>query len=529
MQNEELRRAQEELEASRARYFDLYDLAPVGYLTLSERGLVLEANLTAARLLGVDRRSLVRQPLSRFVLPEDQDVYYRHRQQLQQAGTPQICEVRMLAADAAPFWAGMEAAAARDTDGAPVWRVVVSDISERKRFEEEKAKRQDQERQLQKAESLGRMAGAIAHHFNNQLLGVMGNLDLAAHSLPRDAAAVSYLTSAMRAARQAEEVVGRTLTYLGKSSCERRPLDLCDVCRQSLPLLRAAMPKGVVLDAHLPLGGAISGDAGQIQQVLNSLVTNAWEALVDGQGAIHLTVRTVSSSDIPVADRLPIGWQPQGGAYVCLEVTDTGPGIAAPDLERIFDPFFSTKLLGRGLGLPVALGIVRTHGGAIAVQTQAGRGSAFRVFLPAVVAEVPRPADEAAQPPALEGGGRVLLVEDDQSVRFVTSSMLENLGFEVIEAPGGVEALEAFRQHHGEIRCVVCDLTMPRMNGWETLAALRALSPELPVILASGYSEDQVLAEPHRERPQAFLAKPFRVDDLAEVIGRALAKEKKRP
>jgi len=370
------------------------------------------------------------------------------------------------------------------------------------------------------------MAGAIAHTFNNQLLGVMGNVDLAARSLPRDAAPVRYLNAAMRTARQAAEVVGRTLTYLGKSSVERGPLDLCDVCRQGLPLLQAAMPKGVVLDTHLPVGRAISADADQIQQVLNNLVTNAWEALADGQGTIHLTVKTVSASDIPAAHRFPIGWQPQGGAFACLEVTDTGRGIAEPDIERIFDPFFSTKFIGRGLGLSVVLGIVRAHGGAITVESQAGRGSVFRVFLPASVEEVPRPADEAAPPPEWRAGGRVLLVDDEESVRVVTASMLRHLGFEVLEAPGGVEALGAFRQHHGEIRCVVCDLTMPRMNGWETLAALRELSPGLPVILASGYGEDQVMAEARRERPQAFLAKPFHIEGLAEAIGHALAGEK---
>jgi len=177
----------------------------------------------------------------------------------------------------------------------------------------------------------------------------------------------------------------------------------------------------------------------------------------------------------------------------------------------------------------VVLRIVRTHGGAITVETQAGRGSVFRAFLPASVEEVPRPAAETAHPQTFVAGGSVLLVEDEETVRFVTASMLGHLGFDVVEAPGGIEALAAFRQHQGEIRCVVCDLTMPRMNGWETLAALRELSPGLPVMLASGYDEGQVMAQSHRERPQAFLAKPFRVQALAEALGRALAGDKDEP
>ena len=188
MQNEELRRTQEELEGSRARYFDLYDLAPVGYFTLSEQGLILEANLTAARLLGVARATLVKQPLSRFIFPGDQDIHYRHRKQLLETGAPQSWELRLLRKDAAPFWARVEATTAQDADGAAVWRVAVSDITESKRTEEEKAKLEAQNRQLQKAEGLGRMAGAIAHHFNNHLTAVMGNLELAIGDLAGGAA-----------------------------------------------------------------------------------------------------------------------------------------------------------------------------------------------------------------------------------------------------------------------------------------------------------------------------------------------------
>src|SRR5471030_564412 len=185
MQNEELRRTQEQLEVSRARYFDLYDLAPVGYFTLSEQGLILEANLTAAKLLGVARGVLVKQPLSRFILREDQEIYYLYRKALLETGVPQVCELRVLKKDAAPFWVRVEATTAQHADGASVWRAVVSDITESKRAEEQRAKLEVQNRQLQKAEGLGRMAAAIAHHFNNHLTAVMGNLELSLDDLPR--------------------------------------------------------------------------------------------------------------------------------------------------------------------------------------------------------------------------------------------------------------------------------------------------------------------------------------------------------
>jgi PAS domain S-box-containing protein len=528
MQNEELRRAEQELEISRARYFDLYDLAPVGYFTLSEQGLILEANLTAAKLLGVPRGALAKQPFSRFILPEDQDIYYLRRKALAETGAPQAWELRVLKKGGAPFWVRVEATTARDEDGASVCRAVVSDITERKFEEEEKAKLEAQNRQLQKAEGLGRMAAAIAHHFNNHLAAAMGNLELAIGDLPRGTGTAEKLADALQAAGEAAKVSKLMLTYLGQTQARHEPLDLSDLCRRGLPMLRAAMPKDTVLDADLPsLGPAVGADANQIRQVLTNLVTNAWEAGGDGRSAVHLTVKTVSPADIPTSHRFPVDWRPHDSAYACLEVVDAGGGIAGKDIEKLFDPFFSSKLTGRGLGLSVVLGIVRAHGGAVTVESEPGRGSAFRVFLPVSAGEVLSRPDQAAKSPENAGGGTVLLVEDEQMLRKLCGTVLARLGFSVLLAKDGVEAVQVFRQHKGEIRCVICDSTMPRMNGWQTLDALRKLAPGLPVILSSGYDEAQVMAGDHAELPQAFLSKPYQLQTLRDAIGRALVHGKK--
>ena len=527
MQNEELRRTQEELEGSRARYFDLYDLAPVGYFTLSEPGLILEANLTGAKLLGVARSALVKQPLSRFVVREDQDIYYLHRKALLETGAPQSWELRLLKKDAAPFWVRVEATTAQDAEGTSVCRAVVSDITERKRDEEEKAKLEAQNRQLQRAEGLGRMAAAIAHRFNNYLTAVMGSVELAVGEVPQGGELAEKLTDALEAARKAAAVGRLMLTYLGQTQAQLKPLDLSEVCHRSLSMLRAAMPKGMVLDTELPfLGPTISADENQIQQVLTNLITNAWEA--SGGGAVHLAVKTVPSTDIPALHRFPVDWRPRDSAYACLEVTDAGSGIAYGDIEKIFDPFFSSKFVGRGLGLSVVLGIVRAHDGAVTVESEANRGSAFRVFLPVSGERALRQSDQAAQSPEIDGGGTVLLVEDEPMVRKVGEGALTHLGFAVLLAKDGVEALEVFRQHKEEVCCVLCDLTMPRMGGWETLAALRKLAPNLPVILASGYDKAHVMAGDHSELPQAFLSKPYQLRALRDAIGRALANGKSR-
>jgi len=397
MQNDELRRRQVELDAARARYFDLYDLAPVGYVTLSEQGLILEANLTAATLLGVARVALVKQPFHRFILKEDHDIYYLHCKQLFETGAPQVCEMRMLRADATPFWVRMEAAVTQDGESrATICRAVMSDVTARKQVEAEKAELEAQNRQLQKAKSLSIMAGAIAHHFNNQLGVVIGNLDLAMMELSQGSRPHANITAAMKASNKAAEISGLMLTYLGQSFDKYEPLDLSEACRWSLPMLRAAMPKDVVMETDLPSPGpVISTNANHIQQVLTNLLTNAWEAAGEGRGSTRLSVKMVSRADIPATHRFPQNWQPQDAAYASLEVTDEGCGIAEKDIEMLFDPFFTSKFTGRGMGLAVVLGIVRKHSGAITVESKPGRGSAFRVYFPMYAEEV----DKAAQAP----------------------------------------------------------------------------------------------------------------------------------
>jgi PAS domain S-box-containing protein len=529
MQNEELRRAQADLEASHARYFDLYDLAPVGYLTVSEGGLILKANLTAARLLGVARGVLVNEPLTRFIVSEDQDSYYLHRKRLFATGAPQVLELRVRRQDGPPFWARCEATTALDRDGTTeVSRMVVSDITDRKRIEEERLEFERELQQTQKVESLTRMAGAIAHHFNNQLAVVMGNLEL---SMGEPMSGGEYLATAMVAARKAAEVSGLLLTYLGQSSGNHAPLDLSEACARSLPMLRAAMPKRVTLETDLPEPGpAVNGDPNQLQLMLTNLLTNAWEAVGDLEATVHLAVKRVRSSDIPTSHRFAAGWTPGDQDYACLEVTDPGYGIEDDEIDKIFDPFFTSKLTGRGLGLPVVLGILHAHSGGLVVRSQRGRdsGSSFRAYLPISVERVGRPAVAASAEDREEvlWGGTVLVAEDEEGLRSTTRAILTRLGFSVVDAKDGLEALEVFRRHHDTIRLVLCDLTMPHMDGWEALAAMRRLAPGIPVILTSGYDEADVMAEDHDEQPQAFLAKPYPLEALRIAIRRALASAK---
>lgn len=393
MQNEELSRAHEELEVSHARYFDLYDLAPVGYVTLSKSGNVLEANLTAAGLLGVARNALAHHPLTRFIIREDQRVFSAHLEQFFQAGAPQTFEIQMLRADAEPFWARVTTSPALDTAGQHVCRAVMSDITELKRAEEERVKAEATFGQLQKAESLGLMAGGIAHHFNLLFQTVTGKLDLAMRDLPPRGKALENLVEAMRAMNRASELTSQMLTYVGEVVGKPEALDLSAVCRGSLPVLRATILKDLALETDLPLPGPIvRASANQIHQVLTILVTNAWEAVGKSLAVIRLSARTVPATAIPAAHRFPVNWQPQDSAYACIEVAEQGRGIPDEVIGKLFDPSFSDGHTGKGLELPVVLGIVRAHGGVVTVESEPEKGSSFSVFLPIYTEEAPRPA-----------------------------------------------------------------------------------------------------------------------------------------
>ena len=294
-----------------------------------------------------------------------------------------------------------------DTEGRVIGIIgIAHDITDRKRMQAEKEKLEAHNLQLQKAESLGRMAGAIAHHFNNQLQAVMMNLDLAKEDLSQTAAADQRLTAALQSAHQAAEVSSLMLTYLGQTVTRREPLDLSAACRRSLSLVRAIMPPSIALETVLPpQGPIISADANQLQQVLTNLATNAWEATTGGRGPIRLTLKLVPGMDIPASHRFPVDFQPRDQAYACLEMADAGSGIPNKDIENIFDPFFSSKFTGRGMGLAVALGIVRGHDGAITVESQPGQGSIFRVFLP-VSAEAASPGAGPCRSAPGNGGGQ---------------------------------------------------------------------------------------------------------------------------
>jgi signal transduction histidine kinase/CheY-like chemotaxis protein len=387
----------------------------------------------------------------------------------------------------------------------------------------EKLKLEEINRQLQKTESLSRMAGAIAHHFNNQLAIVIGNLEMATEDQLSGEIDTEVLTDAMQAATKAAEVSGLMLTFLGQTTGDRDLIDLSEICRKSLPLIHAAIPKVLTIKVDIPSSGPIiRANENQIQQILTNLLTNAWEASSTEPGIIGLTIKEVTHVDIPTIQRFPIDWDPQHSIYACLEIRDNGCGIAEKDINKVFDPFYSSKFIGRGLGLPVVLGIVKAHEGVIIAQSKVEHGSTFQVFLPVTQETVLQLSEKKVQPLPIKTSGTVLLVDDEDLVRGMTETMLIRLGFKVLTAKDGVDAVEVFEKHFDEISVVLCDLTMPRMNGWETLSAIRRIRQDTSFILASGYDKAQIIAGDHHEQPQVFLHKPFMKELLKDALEKAM-------
>ncbi len=280
-------------------------------------------------------------------------------------------------------------------DGVVIGAVVTFlNIAERKGLEAEKRKLEEQSRQLQKVESLGRMAGAIAHHFNNQLQVVQGYLGMVIDDLPPGDSHIEELTTAMQAAKTASGISSLMIGYLGQNPIKLEVVDIAELCRMNLPILQEGKPAGVVLELELPSPGpVIKADANLIKQILATLVINAFESIGDRAGTVHVSVKTVSRADIPASRRFPIDWTADEHSYACLEILDSGCGIRQADFDRLFEPFFSTKFIGRGMGLPVALGIMRSHNGGITVENRLGGGSVFNVFFPLAAQTAPVTAD----------------------------------------------------------------------------------------------------------------------------------------
>ena len=396
--------------------------------------------------------------------------------------------------------------------------VVISRIQ----YESERGRLQAQVLQSQKFESLGVLAGGIAHDFNNMLVTVLGNADLVLAELGTPSPEREYVEDIATAAQRASELCRQMLVYSGKGHFRVEAVDLPALVREMAHLLEVALPKGTVLsfdfDADLPL---VLVDPAQMRQVVMNLITNAAEAIDGGTGSIRLALG-VQHCSRSYLDRLILGPERDEGAYVFLEVADTGTGMSREVAARLFDPFFSTKKTGRGLGMAVVIGIIRGHGGALCVCTEKGKGTTVKVLLPAAAEGVEAVEAGTAREGAWSGSGTVLLVDDEPSVRRVAARMLEKAGLEVIEAEDGRQAIERFRARAETIDVVLLDLTMPQMDGEQAFREIRRMKEDVPVIFSSGHGPRHFEATLADESRVCFLRKPYLNQALVDALQQLL-------
>jgi PAS domain S-box-containing protein len=626
MQNEELRRAQTELQALQARYFSLYDLAPVGYLTLSEKGLILEANLTAAELLGSTRTALTQKPISTFIFYEDQDTYYQHRKTLLETGTPQSCELRLVKQDLTVYWAHLSATMAREPDIAPICRLVISDISERKQtlealrlknlvFDESLAansiadlngvitevnamfvkiwgyakaeaigkpilhffndpaeatliltaltgtgawegeyvaKKQDgstftahsiatavrdengqtigyqssvmditerkhSEAELlktQKLTSVGILAGGIAHDFNNILMGVFGNISLAKKEVPPDSPGLKPLENAEKAMARAIRLTKQLLTFAKGGDPVKENICLKTIVGE---VARFDLTGSNVTLVYQPAENLwwVQADKGQIQQVISNLTTNARQAMPNG-GHLYITLENAEIRD----DSIP---PLHHAKYLKITIRDEGCGIEPRIIEQIFEPYFTTKNTGSGLGLATAYSIIKRHGGHIGVISELGKGTTFTIYLPTSESQTVPPAlPPITKPAPLTHVPKLLVLDDEEFIRMIIPHWLKPLGCEVISCENGRQAVELYKQalEAGKpFDLLILDLTIPGGIGGQTvLREILALHPAARAIVSSGYAEGPIMANFSTYGFKGVLAKPYTEQQLQEVV-----------
>ena len=527
MQNEELRLKQAELDVAGARYFDFYDLAPVGYVTVSEMKLILEANLTTASMLGVMRSDLLKHPFSRYILKEDQDIYYLHREQLIKTGEPQECELRMVKNDGTAFWTHLATIAVYGPEGDPVYRTVISDITESRNISEQLllAKKVAEEANLAKSIFVANMS----HEIRTPLNAILGFAQILERDPSLTSDQVENVQIIIRSGAHLLRLIGDILD-ISKIESGRITLDETVFCLHDLlnelELMFRSRVSALGLQLLMERDAAsiphyVAGDEGKLRQVLVNLMENAAKFTVTGGIVVRVRADAVAGK----------AGEDEAVLRLVVEVEDTGPGISTGEIDRIFTYFqqggAGVKAGGTGLGLTISRKFVEMMGGKLTVTSQVGKGSCFRFqALLKLAAEV---ADQDNLPSRRiiglkpgTGPFRILVVDDAPTNRALLYTLLQPVGFEVAEASNGVEALDVFEKWSPS--AILMDMRMPLMDGYEATRRIKSTEAgrATPVIAITASifkdSRNQVIAA----GVDVYLRKPFRVDELFEALGKCL-------
>ena len=517
----ERKRTESALSESEERFRRVFEEGPLGLALVGKDFHFLKVNGALCQMVGYSEAELLQMSFADITHPDDLGANVELAEKLFKHEIPLYqLQKRYVRKNGEIVWIKLTASVIRDQRDEALYGLgMIEDMTEIKRAQEEALARQ-------KLESLGVLAGGIAHDFNNLLGGILAEAELVEADLPPYSSPVEEIRRIKQSALRGSEIVRELMIYAGQNQKALvEAVDVSQLAEEMLELLKVSISKHAVLSTvlrdNLP---AVQGNAAQIRQVVMNLVINASEAIGEKQGVITVTTAQMSGSENLAFNGATL---PQGD-YVRLQVSDTGCGMTEAVKAKIFDPFFSTKFAGRGLGLGVVQGIVRGHGGTIDLKSSPGEGTTFQVFLPCTpqrVAKIHRAISSSGVGQSKARTGTILVVEDEETLRLAVSKALRKSGFSVMEANDGSGAMDLLRAHKDEIDVVLLDVTLPGIASREVFEETQRMRPDLKVIVTSAYSKETVDSSFAGLAVEHFIRKPFRLVDIARLLGDVMSGE----
>ncbi len=516
--------ADDALRKSEEKYRTILESIEEGYFETDLDGNLTFFNNPFCKILGYSRNRLIGMNTRQYTTPETAEKMDRITEQLRQSGMPEnVTSYDVIRPDGDKVLLELSFSILKDPDEGPIgFKGVLRDVSTRKKTEEEKHKLETQLQQAQKMESIGTLAGGIAHDFNNILMGIQGNASLMLLKIDSEHPNYEKIKNIETYVQNGTTLTKQLLGFARRGKYLVKATDLNEIIDKSSSLFARTKKE---IQVHTNLYEAIwtvEVDRGQIEQVLLNLYVNAWQAMLDG-GDLYLNTENV------MLDRSYVKpYKVVPGRYVKISVSDTGVGIDKETQERIFEPFFTTKEMGRGTGLGLAsvYGIIKSHGGYINVYSELDQGTTFTIYLPASGKEAVEDAEVTAD--IIKGSGTILLIDDEKMILEVGRELLEELGYTVLPAMSGQEAIDVFQKEQDKIDLIIMDMIMPGMSGSETFDRLKEINPDVKILLSSGYSVDGQASKILRRGCDGFIQKPFNMNQLAEKIQKIMPTREKK-
>jgi PAS domain S-box-containing protein len=508
------------LQQSTHRYKTLFEGANDAIFLFDFEDRIRDANQVACERLGYSHVQLLNMSPLDISSPEEAELWPKRLEKLRKIG--HIIYETVYRAKNGSLIPIEISSRIIEFDEEPSILTIARDISDRKEAEREKTQLQFQLRQAQKMEAIGTLAGGIAHDFNNILQAIIGYTEITLFQIRGPIKAKESLNEIIKACDRARDLINQILSFSRNREQKRKPIEISLMVKEVLKLIKASFPATIEIRQNIhPNSGTVEADPVQIHQIMMNLCTNAYHAMREKGGTLEVLLRPVEITPESAGKNLEL----TPGAYVELAVKDNGYGISADKIDRIFEPYYTTKEMGEGtgLGLAVVHGIVTSYGGAIKVHSQPGKGSVFHVYFPRLIQEV-KVIDTEKKDAFLGGNEKILLVDDDQAIVYIVKQMLENLGYEVTAQYSSPDALSLFSKQSNHFDLVITDMTMPKMTGDILAQKINQIRPDIPIILFTGYGDMIAQEKAKALGIKAFLMKPLQTRDLACTIRQILGK-----